>query len=216
MQDPIQTPTFSYSISLLFFYLEWFLAFTALHAVDMFEEHRSVGWYKVLQFESDCFPVNRCGANILGQKCFTNPAQCSIPGGMLSFGFFIGGVKFDHWVQVFIYYKVIFYSLSNEGVICRRHLDTVCQQSFTQWWQHPLIILFWINYYRAGQQLANSTKWGFCFSPGEPIKHLPPEVDRLRHKKRRMIWVAKELETLRKRDLSPNISVTILWGILTN
>lgn len=67
-QDPILNHTFSYHVSLVFFYLEWLLAFIAFHDIDIFEEHRSVVWYNVPQFEIDCFPMIRYKLNIFGRN----------------------------------------------------------------------------------------------------------------------------------------------------
>lgn len=44
------------------------------------------------------------------------------------------------------------------------------------------------------------------------MKHLPLDADKLRHIQRRTVCIVKGLETLRKRDLSSNVSITIFWA----
>lgn len=62
--DPILNHTLSYHVSLVFFSLEWLLAFVAFHDINSFEKHRSVAWYNVPQFEFDCFLMIKYQLNI--------------------------------------------------------------------------------------------------------------------------------------------------------
>lgn len=63
-RDPILNHTLSYHVSLVFFSLEWLLAFVAFHDINSFEKHRSVAWYNVPQFEFDCFLMIKYQLNI--------------------------------------------------------------------------------------------------------------------------------------------------------